>query len=243
MAVLRGHIPYYKEILALPGFCSEPVLLFGFQDVRIGRLNRRPPSELSKVERIRAAWSTLRHRVRVLLRRVHPDVALPDEYRAPDLAAILRNHGVRDVEILDHFDSRATLRHDMNLPVPDALEERFGTLIDIGCLEHLFDTKTCMENCMRMVKTGGHYCLHTCVNGYLGHGLHTFNPEALVGALEQNGFEVIYCRYSSDGGAPIDDPAKSANALIWLVAKKLRGLKSFESPAQGLWREKYAPTC
>ena len=38
MAVLRGHIPYYKEILALPGFCSEPVLLFGFQDVRSGAL-------------------------------------------------------------------------------------------------------------------------------------------------------------------------------------------------------------
>jgi hypothetical protein len=62
------------------------------------------------------------------------------------------------VTTLDYFDSRADLRYDMNQPVPEGEHNRYGTLIDIGSLEHLFDTAGCLENCFRMVRRGATTC-------------------------------------------------------------------------------------
>ena len=113
-------------------------------------------------------------------------------------------------------------------------------MLDIGCLEHLFDTRQCLENCLRMVRTGGVYFLHTPVNGFLGHGLHTFNPEALLAAVEINGFEVLYHRYCAKDGTPLEDASGAADSLIWLVARKARPLERFEIPQQGRWTGRYA---
>src|SRR5580658_1669928 len=56
---------------------------------------------------------------------------------------------------LDLYDPRSDLRYDMNCKVPDCEYERYGTFIDIGSLEHVFDTRQCFENCLRMVRPGG----------------------------------------------------------------------------------------
>jgi hypothetical protein len=142
--------------------------------------------------------------------------------------------------VLDHFDARADLRYDMNQPVPESEHERYGAVLDIGCLEHLFDTRQCIENSLRMVRTGGTYFLHTNVNGYFGHGLHVFDPEGLVAALGLNGFDVLYHRYSTPRGAPLERPQDAPDAIIWLVGVKRRAIKEFEVPQQGKWRAEYA---
>jgi hypothetical protein len=56
------------------------------------------------------------------------------------------------------------------------------------------------------------------VNGYYAHGLYVFNPFALIGELELNGFRVLYQEYSREEGKPISDPAGGGHILIWLVA-------------------------
>lgn len=157
----------------------------------------------------------------------------------PDLSSWLRAHGHRDISTLDLFDDRSELRYDMNEPVPESEHERYATLIDVGCLEHVWDTKVCLENCMRMLKVGGHLLLHTCVNGYYSHGLHVFNPEGLLTALELNGFDLRYVKFCRLDGTQVRDPGGLQDVIIWAVARKTRSLVKFVCPQQGKWSTRY----
>ena len=166
------------------------------------------------------------------------------------LEDVFRSFGVAATS-LDFFDGRAALRYDMNLPVPSSEHGRYGTLIDIGSIEHVFDTRQCLENCIRMLAVGGNYFLVTPVNGYFGHGLHTFHPEGVLAALDLNGFRVVYVRYTKLDGTFVDDPCKPRETviwqdpsvrddlLIWLVAVKEREIESFTCPQQGKWVRVY----
>jgi hypothetical protein len=155
-----------------------------------------------------------------------------------DLIEYFKTLGLRGTS-LDLHDPRAELRYDMNDPVPEREHDRYGTLIDIGSLEHVFDTRQCFENCLRMVAPGGHYLLHTPVNGYFAHGFHVFSPECLLSALGQNGFQAIYEKYSYMDGTPVSDPAKGGDVLTWIAARKVRPMGKFECPQQGKWLTRY----
>jgi len=155
-----------------------------------------------------------------------------------DLGEYLATMGIHGTS-LDLFDPRSELRYDMNYAVPEREYEKYGTLIDIGSLEHVFDTRQCFENCLRMVAVGGHYLLHTPVNGYFAHGFHVFNPECLRGGFELNGFRVIYQKYSKFDGSPVEDPSSPGDILTWMVARKERSLDKFVCPQQGKWYTRY----
>ncbi len=85
----------------------------------------------------------------------------------------------------------AELVHDFNLPVPDALEQRFDLIVDGGTLEHVFNFPTALRNCMRMLRVEGRLLLFTPVNNYCGHGFYQFSPELFYRAFSpENGFVV-----------------------------------------------------
>ena len=163
----------------------------------------------------------------------------PQDFAFRNVGDLFRARGTTDVTTLDLFDDRADLRYDLNLPVPEEEHERYGLVFDIGSIEHLFDTRQCLENCLRMVKEGGHYFVMTAVKGYVRHGFHTFHPDVLRRALVGNGFEISYLRYTSKAGDRLDDPDAADNSLIWLVGRKTRPLGEFQIPQQGVWAEKY----
>ena len=252
MAVLlHSHTRFFREIFAIPDFFTEPVLCFGFQEVvlKIKKPKyRTPPKPTTLTGRlVRAVDRRVRHLLglpaerRTLIWTPTPPSEIPEEFRVNNLVELMRNRGVKEIRVVDRFDPRADLRYDMNQAVPESEHDRYGTLIDIGCLEHLFDTRQCMENCLRMVRPGGLYFLHTPVNGYCGHGLHTFNPEALIGAVIGNGFEIVYLKFSARDGTPVKDARDAEHSIIWLVARKTRRLETFEVPQQGRWND-YYPT-
>lgn len=179
---------------------------------------------------------------------------LPAEFDYADAGELLRARGLDDVTTIDYFDEQADLRYDLNLPVPPGEEERYSTVWDVGTLEHLFDTRQCMENCMRMVKPGGHYFLSTPVKGYYRHGFHTFDPELIIGAFRLNGFDIEYLRYSTGRGMPVEEleyapdmdahvPARNIpqRCLIWIVGRKTGSLERFQIPQQGMWARHYDP--
>lgn len=166
---------------------------------------------------------------------------LPGDFDYKDVKGLLASKGVKDVRVIDFFDERADLKYDLNLPVPEKEDERYNVLMDIGTLEHIFDTRQCLESCLRMVKVNGLYILHTAVNGYFKHGLYVFNPDCLIEVLRLNNFEILYLKYSTQTGQEIKDPSKdpavvnnifSSNLSIWIVAKKLKCLNVFQFPQQ-----------
>src|SRR6267143_2395675 len=68
---------------------------------------------------------------------------LPEDFNYPDVKTMLEARGLKDITALDYFDPAAELRYDMNLPVPEHEYERYQTVMDIGTIEHVFDTRQC----------------------------------------------------------------------------------------------------
>jgi SAM-dependent methyltransferase len=101
--------------------------------------------------------------------------------------------GAKKVSSMDFSDFEgATYVHDLNKPIGVELKERFDLVYDGGTLEHVFNFPLGLQNCMEMVKPGGHLFIHAGTNGYCGHGFYQFSPELFYRALSpENGFEVL----------------------------------------------------
>jgi hypothetical protein len=224
MPIIAQHVPIYQEILALPDVVGDPVLSWGVTKIKIPDFFRKPWTKLSIREKLIKLHHSMLHNL---------PWTVSNEFDHPDLGALLRARGVQTVDVLDWYDSRANLQLDMNQPIPAELHNRYGMFIDIGCLEHVFDTRQCIENCMRTVAPGGHYILCTPVSGYVGHGFHTFDPKGLGLAMTLNGFELVYQRYTTREGKILERP--KGDTLIWIVARKLTAMREFKVPQQDYW--------
>lgn len=178
------------------------------------------------------------------VQNVHRPGEMPPAFRFPTLTESLERRNVR-ARALDLFDTRADLRHDLNKPLPPDLTERFGAVIDVGCIEHVFSTRHCLENYMRLCAPGGHLFIHAPVNGFLYHGLHVFSPELFIRTFLLNGFEIRLLAYSSPAGLPLDDPSDATNSILWIVGRKGRSGTEFIAPQQDddvSWRKHAVPT-
>ena len=81
--------------------------------------------------------------------------------------------------------------HDLNEAIDEELHGRFDTVIDGGCLEHIFNVPMAMENYMRLVRPGGRLFIFTTANNHSGHGFYQLGPTFFYGALqEQYGYKV-----------------------------------------------------
>jgi hypothetical protein len=91
---------------------------------------------------------------------------------------LLEVRGAASVESLDFSDyERATLIHDLNLPLPTELKGRYSAVIDGGTLEHVFNFPVAISNAMGALSVGGHYIGITPANNNMGHGFYQFSPE------------------------------------------------------------------
>jgi SAM-dependent methyltransferase len=100
--------------------------------------------------------------------------------------------GVHELLAMDYSDFEgASIQHDLNLPVPEALHNRFDAVIDAGTLEHVFHFPNAIANCMRMVKPGGRFFAVTMANNLCGHGFYQFSFELYFRIFDRaNGFEL-----------------------------------------------------
>lgn len=222
MGIVRDHIPYYLDILGIEGFLKDPILVFGFQEWK--NIRKRTLKELIKQRVKLHVFFMIRNKTFAVAkyRRLQE---IPDRFKANNLQEVLKNYGMESVKTLDLFDERADYHFDMNNKLPHDLNGQFNTVIDIGSIEHIFDTKQTLWNLFNLVKTGGHLLIHTPCNGYYNHGFYTFSPECLLQAIELNGFSLKYLKYSTPDGIEIENPAIVNDAIIWIVAQKIRMIK------------------
>jgi SAM-dependent methyltransferase len=164
---------------------------------------------------------------------------IPEDFKFQNLKDLVLSHGLKKVYSVDLYDVNADFRWDLNLPISKNFHNSFKVVIDIGTLEHIFDTRQCLENYFRLIEPGGLFVLVTPVNGFFGHGLHVFNPETLLSALDKNGFKVMYKKFTTSTGIEISDPNLGGNILLWIVAKKLKKINEFIIPQQGYWKKTY----
>lgn len=181
---------------------------------------------------------------------------LPSWFDARYIEPMLIKFGAADVASLDCSDYEgANVIHDMNLPIPEELKNRFSVVIDCGTLEHVFNYPQALKSAMEMVAVGGHFLATTICNNWMGHGFYQFSPELFFRAFsEDNGFtlEDIFACESSVRGRwyRVSDPKRigrpvelinSRPTYLLLQARRLRIANIFAAaPQQSNWAAAWA---
>src|SRR5207249_7181017 len=100
--------------------------------------------------------------------------------------------GAEKVDSMDASSfEKASIVHDLNVPVPGELKTRFDVVCDGGTIEHVINFPVVIRNCMEMVKVDGHLILGSPANNLFVHGFYQFSPELWFRLLSpQHGFEV-----------------------------------------------------
>jgi hypothetical protein len=146
-----------------------------------------------------------------------------------------------NVASIDYSDyESATYVADLNFPV--RIESEFDTVIDSGSLEHVFDTASAFNNCIRFCKVGGRLIHILPVNNLNGHGFWQFSSDLMYSIYsKKNGFcdtEVYYASgldFSTWYKAPQANPGKrveivSLEPVIMLsVSKKASKVDSISA--------------
>lgn len=155
--------------------------------------------------------------------------------------------GAREVAAVDMSDFEgATILHDMNLPIEESLNDRFTCVFDGGALEHVFNFPTAIENCMKMVRPGGHLLAIVVLNNQVGHGFYQFSPELYFRVLSPaNGFEVAHLFIRDEGlrgsWIRVTDPvvlgrrtsvSTTGEAVLCVIAKRIGDARINETPQQ-----------
>lgn len=99
--------------------------------------------------------------------------------------------GSNSVESIDNSAyENASIIHDMNSKVPTSIFGRFDTIIDGGCLEHIFNITQALMNCSLICKEGGQIIHILPANNYCGHGFWQFSPELFFSLYSvENGYD------------------------------------------------------
>ena len=114
---------------------------------------------------------------------------------------LVRAFGSSEVTSIDNsaYEGASTVL-DLNLEMNSELEEKFDTVIDGGSIEHIFDSKTAINNISRLVKPGGQILHMTPSNNWCGHGFYQFSPEFFFAVYsEQRGFSDVEVLLAREG--------------------------------------------
>lgn len=105
---------------------------------------------------------------------------------------MLRRVGAEQIDSIDASDyEQANVIHDMNEPIPASLREKYGVVLEIGSLEHIFNFPVAIRNCMEMLEVGGRFVSVTVANNFCGHGFYQFSPDLYYRIFSpENGFEI-----------------------------------------------------
>ncbi len=91
---------------------------------------------------------------------------------------LINYFGSTQVDVLDIDDYEgANIIHDLNIKIPEKLEDKYDTILDFGTLEHIFDVKTAIENISLMSKKNGMILHVSPTNNFCGHGFYQLSPE------------------------------------------------------------------
>jgi hypothetical protein len=186
-------------------------------------------------------------RLRGLPQLSEPAIALSGPRYFEPLARQWLGASVTDsVDASAYEDAR--IIHDMNLPWPTDSAERgsYDTVLDFGCLEHVFNFPVAWRNCVDLCCIGGHVLHSLPANNLSGHGFYQFSPELFFNLYQQkNGFELRGLYFAMKGDRQhwwkVANPMElkrrvnlrnSHEVYVLVIARKLGDVGPLPAPQQ-----------
>lgn len=164
--------------------------------------------------------------------------------------------GATTIDSLDASDFEgASVIHDLNLPVAEALKRKYSVVIDSGTIEHIFNAPIAFKNAMELLEVGGHFIQINCANNFMGHGFWQFSPELIYRMFSPaNGYQVrvmLLHEINPDGKwYTVEDPAvvgrrvtmlNARETYILTLAQRMADVPIFaSSPVQSDYAENWA---
>ena len=142
---------------------------------------------------------------------------------------------------------------DLNKKINKKLFNKFDNIVDIGTLEHIFDTKTTLDNYVKMLKKGGYLLIAVPSSNMIDHGFYCFSPTLFFDYFSSNGFDILssYLRESSPfiyeykskvyeyKKLGMEIPFLSDRAVEFVILmKKKKGVKKLIVPNQSVYIKK-----
>lgn len=137
---------------------------------------------------------------------------------------MLKRLGFETIRSLDFSAyEEAQIIHDLNQPIPVALEGSAGFIYAGGSIEHVFDVARVLDNIVRLLRLGGSVLITAPANGAVGHGFYQFSPELFYRFFDANGFENTRC-YIAVRGFPqrwfrVPDPKLVGRRIEFLTTE------------------------
>lgn len=110
-----------------------------------------------------------------------------------------REHSIRAF-VLDRYDiteyrdcdinGSAEIMLDLNKAIPESLVGAFGTVLNGGTLEHVFDVRRAMENLHCLIRPNGSF-IHMVPLTWYEHGFINFNPSFFRTVAEVNEYSIL----------------------------------------------------
>ncbi|MDO8512131.1 MAG: hypothetical protein Q7S57_02570 [bacterium] len=104
---------------------------------------------------------------------------------------LLTGQNVETLDISNYEDAEYVW--DLNQPVPAEWRGKFGTVIDAGTSEHIFDVRQNLQNVNILLKNGGRLFHLSPANNYMEHGYYQFSPVVFHDYYGVNGFVDMRC--------------------------------------------------
>ena len=104
---------------------------------------------------------------------------------------LLTGQASQSLDISDYED--AEYIWDLNKPISKDWQGKFGTIIDSGTLEHLFDVRQSMANIVHLLQPHGRIIHISPANNYMEHGFYQFSPTFFYDYYGSNAFSNLRC--------------------------------------------------
>ena len=168
---------------------------------------------------------------------------------------IFRILGFDAIESIDACNHEgASFVHDLNLPLPQGLHNKYDLVYDGGSSEHVFDFPQVLRNYFALCKPGGMIAHAIPANNHMEHGFYMFSPTLLWDYYTANQFEIVRSylieyrahRAEAGGSSRIWEYKPGSiqnwcygwsgkNVLLWFVVRKLAHSTCSVTPQQSFY--------
>jgi len=184
-----------------------------------------------------------------ILSKKNPGLIDPEKINWQDFFAdtVFSALGAISLESLDYSGyENASLKYDLNEPIPSSFYGQYSLIVDGGTLEHVFNFPQAIKNCMQALCMEGHFIGFSPANNLMGHGFYQFSPELFYRIFsEENGFKIkglflVAAGFEVDATSwyEVEDPKSLRErvtltncipAYLMVVAKKVADTEPFNN--------------